>query len=330
MVESFLRPVTQFNRVASIVLSDGKLGIDLSDFHYRFDIQAMDTESPNNMALRVFNLSDKTIARIKGEFSTVTVTAGYKGNTGVIFTGTIKQLRSGRESNISRYLDIFAADSDLELNYGIVRQTLAAGSKPQDAISAVSRAYGFTADPVQPAVNTEGVNPASLSRGKVLWGLGRSVLRDAAKTLNASWSVQGRQIQVLPMQAYLPNEVVELTSQTGLIGVPEQTDAGISARCLLNPRIVVGGLVKINNAAINHYLRGVKSVNPALDKDGIFGVAFNSWKEVQYGASVASDGIYRVLVVEYTGDNRGQDWYCNLVMLAANPSNKTDPVVAKN
>lgn len=307
--------IKQFIRKGSVVVSNGSLSMDLSDFHYTFSIQAMDTESPNNARVRIYNLSDKTADRIKGEFSRILISAGYEGNVGKIFEGTIKQIKRGREDNISRYVELFSADSDLGYNFGIVNQAIKAGSNPLDRIKAIAPSLGSGGAPLLPDLST--VNPASLSRGKVMFGMARTVMRDEAENLDATWSIQKEKVQVIGMRSYLPNEVVELTSQTGMIGVPEQTDQGISVRCLINPKLVVGGLIKINNAAINQLTKGV------------FDVPFNQWTGIQFAASTASDGLYRVYVIDYNGDIRGQPWYCDLVCLAINPSNKVSPVVCR-
>jgi len=136
-------------------------------------------------------------------------------------------------------------------------------------------------------------------------------LRQEVATQGASWSIQNGQVKILPLDGYLPDEVVVLNGQTGLIGRPEQTVDGIRARALINPAIQVGGRVQIDNKAINQTLQQ----NP----DGA-PVPYNQWAGLQLLANIATDGVYRVLVIEYDGDTRGPAWYMDLVLLAIDAS----------
>lgn len=304
----------QYKRKASLLLVDDDEVLDLSNLRFRFQVKAMDVESPNNAAIRVYNLSRDTLVKIRGEFSRVILQAGYENNFGVIFDGTIKQFRIGREGTTDTYLDILAADGDLAYNLALVNKTLAAGSSSGDRIAATTdamRQRGVTG--VQNQLQTTG---GILPRGKVLFGLARAKLRDEVETLGATWSIQQGVVTIIPKTGYLPNEIVVLSGQTGLIGRPEQTVDGVKARCLINPNIFVGARVQIDNKAINQLVQS----NPANAP-----VPYNQWTGVQLVANVTTDGIYRVYVIEYDGDTRGQQWYADLVLLAVDPS--TDQVI---
>lgn len=302
--------IEQFGRKASLVLVQGDGGLDLSQLRFRFNVKAMDAESPTNAEIRVYNLSDDTVKRIRGEYSRVVLQAGYEGNFGVIFDGTIKQYRIGRENGTDTYLDILAADGDTAYNFALVNRTLRAGSTSLDRINAAIDAMapkGVTAGNVL-IPNTGGTLP----RGKVLWGLARAALRGEAESNYATWNIDKGKVQVIPRKAYAPGEVVVLNGRTGLIGRPEQTVDGIRARCLINPAIVVGGRVQIDNAAINQTLQQNPDAAP---------VPYNQWAGLQLLANIAADGVYRVFVIEYEGDTRANAWYAELTLLAIDQAN---------
>jgi len=103
-----------FGRKASMLLVQGDKALDLSDMHFRFKTVQEDAEAPGNCEIRVWNLSEATIKTIRGEYTKVILQAGYdEAPFGVIFTGTIKQYRIGREPDaVNNYLDILAADGD--------------------------------------------------------------------------------------------------------------------------------------------------------------------------------------------------------------------------
>lgn len=292
-------------------------GIDLSDFHIKFQVMQNDEQSPSNSFIRVFNLSDKTADLIRNEYTGVTLQAGYEnGNFGIIFQGDIKQFRRGRVSATDTYLDILAADGDLGYNYGYSATTLEAGNTSvQSQATEIAKGMQFPIQHMPESGTVTGLEATGgvLPRGKVLFGMGRALMRTCARTMGATWSIQDGKIVVLPLTGYLPTDAVELNVGSGLIGMVEQTDNGICATCLLNPKLVIGGLVKIDNAAINQTFQTDKS----------FLIPYNQWKGVQILATVADDGFYRLYVVEHLGDNRGNEWYSKLTCLKFDKSSNT-------
>jgi len=276
--------------------------VDLSQFHIQFHTLNQDDEGPSNVNIRVFNLGQTTVQNLlKYDFSQVTLQAGYEGQFGVIFTGNIKQFRTGRLNGTDTYLDILAADGDLLYNFGTVATNIAAGSTAQQRRQAIASSAGVTLKDYTTLGGT-------LPRGKVLWGNLKVMMRQQTDEADASWSIQNGGIQVLPLTGYLPGQSVVLNNLTGLIGIPEQTQEGIKARCLINPKIVVGGRVTLNSKLVNQTIQA--GALPDL-------VPAASYANPQYLATVGkNDGDYRVYVAEHTGDSRGQEWYTDLTLLA--------------
>lgn len=304
---------TQWIRKATLFLTDpatGK-GLDLSEFHFKFKCVAADTESPNNASVRVYNLSRDTVKKVRSEFSTVVLQAGYEGNFGVIFKGTIKQWRVGRENATDTYLDILAADGDVGYNFATVNATLAPqNSAPKDRVNAIIG--GFSQHGVGPGSvllpNTGGVLP----RGKVLFGMARVALRQEVWSQGATYSIQQGAINILPLSGYLPGTAVVLNQLTGMVGQPESTVDGIKVRCLMNPRIQAGALIQIDNKSINQTIQ----TNPNAP------IPYNQYTGIQLLASVSDDGLYRVYSAEFEGDTRGQPFYTDITALAFNPDTK--------
>lgn len=297
----------QFNRKATLILSEGEKALDLSAMHFTFRTVQQDVESPNNCSIRVYNLSEPTVKQALREFSRVTLQAGYEEAAGVIFQGTIKQFRVGRENATDTYLDILAADGDLAYNQSIVAKTLAAGSTPDQRIKAAIEAMGGQGvGPGASMAYTGGILP----RGKVLFGMARALLRQEVQSQNATWSINNGKVDIIPLAGYKPGTAVVLNSTTGLIGRPEQTVDGLKARSLLNPRLTIGGLIQIDNKSINQTIQQNPDAAP---------IPFNQYTGLQNLATVAADGLYRLYVVEHVGDTRGTEWYSDLVGLAVNP-----------
>lgn len=304
----------QYKRKATLVVSASgtTTGLDLSEAHFRFSTSSQDVESPAACFVRVYNLSDATMNRIRGEFDRVTLQAGYESNYGVIFDGSIKQYRLGRENATDRYIDILAADGDLGYNYSTINKTLAAGWTQEQTIKeAVAAMLGKGV--TEGFIDSQGLLGGTVPnpRGKVLFGLPRVILRQATASVGASWNIDQGKVNVIGLESYKPGEVVVLNALTGLIGLPEQTLEGVRARCLINPKLTVGGLVQIDNKSINQTVQQNPDAAP---------IPFNQWTGLQLLATVSKDGLYRVFTTEHEGDTRGNAWYTNLVCLAVNPS----------
>lgn len=302
----------QYLRQFNLVVADqAGNGLDLSGLRVKFAIKKSDAQTPNSAEIRVYNLAEETANRIRREFTRVTLQAGYESNFGVVFDGNIKQIRIGRENGTDSYLDIAAGDGDDAYNYAVVNTTLAAGATQRDQINASSA-----------ALSSRGVGdgfidstpPAKLPRGKVMYGMARNYLRQSAEASEASWSVQDGKLQLVKLTGVLPNQAVVLNSKTGLVGTPEQTNDGIKARCLLNPNLKIGGKVQINEDDVAQAkIENTDKNNP-----------------VNKPAAIEKDGFYRLLVVEHSGDTRGNDWYSDLVCLGVDATLPAGKQVKKN
>lgn len=287
----------QFLRTCQLIVfgRDGD-GLDLSELRIKFSVKRSDTMTPNVADIRVYNLEEQTALRIRKEFTRVILQAGYEGNFGVIFQGNIKQVILGRESATDTFIDIVAGDGDRAYNFAIVNATLAKGSTQADQVAAAVTAMtpkGVTAGHL-------GTLPANqLPRGKSMYGNARNYLRDAAQTTQHSWSIQDEKVTFVAKKAYLPGERVILTSKTGMIGTPQQTNEGVNVKCLLNPNLRIASRVQIDNASIQRFKINLSVPNSAAN----------------IPAPLTADGVYYVLVVEHTGDTRGIEWYSNLICL---------------
>ncbi|WP_144156562.1 phage protein [Paraburkholderia sp. BCC1885] len=311
----------QFGRQASLIVSTGTQGLDLSQLRFKFQTRNADTQAPNTLYVRIYNLAPTTVQTIQKEFTTVTLQAGYEsGNYGIIFQGTIKQIATGRERNVDSYLDIWAADGDEFYNFAVISLSLAAGQTPEQVINAIQSAPSVNGvAPVQYASDAQGLvagagagQAQALSRGKVLFGMTRDYARDWADKYGYRWSLQNGQFVVVPITGYRPGEAVVLSSTTGLIGIPEITNEGVTARALLNPLIRIGCLVQIAQSDINQITQ---------QQQGL-----------QYSPAVANAttaaGFYRVMLATFSGDTRANDWYVDIVCLAVDTTapNQNDSV----
>ena len=297
----------EYLRKLSLVVSSATQAIDFGSFWCTFTVRRGDLQTPNSLDARIYNVKPATASTIsKNEFTTVTLSAGYPGSVGLLFSGNIVQFRVGRVNQQDSYVDITAADGDRAYNYATISATAPAGTKQGSLADLIQQALAAKAGP-QGIV--KGYQPSfpegGLVRGKVLFGMARDECRDFALQNDCKWSIQDGALSFIPWTSYNsqggPPPVISVS--TGLIGVPEQTQQGINIRTLLNPNYRVGTLVQLNSQ-INQFRFGLDTQSQTSNP----GIALQNQANQQ--------GMYYVMVANHTGDTRGQNWYTDLTCLS--------------
>ena len=304
---------TQYLRNLSLIVADptGK-GIELGELRVTFEVRRGDLMTPNSCDAKVYNLSDATANRVYSkEFTQLALNVGYQDQPlQLIFRGTIKQARKGREDQKNAYVAITAADSDEVFNFSAGALTLAAGSTQSAGITAL---IGQMARSAVNQTLTQGYTPELKPnqglRGRTYYGMTRDELRDIAANNNCTVSIQDGQVTFVPLTAFIPGAAVLITPYTGLIGVPEQTQNGLEMTVLMNPAIKIGQLVKLDSSDVNQYRYGLDLTSQVLNQN-----------LAQSTTKLNADGLYYVLKAEHTGDTRGTAWYTKLTCLSVDAS----------
>lgn len=297
----------QFIRKVSLIVGDsGAQGLDLSELHIRFTIWCATIQSPKHTVIRVYNLSDDTVKRMQKEFTRVFLSAGYGDGIAQIFSGSIKQIRRGRENATDTFVDIIAADGDTAYNFATLNTTLAAGWTATDVYNAILlslKPYGVTAGYAPTFPPTKG------TRGKSMYGMTRDFLRELANSAGSYWSIQDGRLNIIPISGYIPGPAQVVTNKTGMIGVPTQTVDGIIVKSLLNPNIIPGGRIQIDNASVQQ-----------IQFDVSYGAVNNFYdpNNASKNTGLDADGLYKVYALTMTGDTRGQDFYSDMICAAVN------------
>lgn len=292
----------QYIRKASLIIGAGSDALDLSNMQFTFHVQAAVIGTPKTAFIRVFNLKGDTARRVTQEGELVILSAGYGGNFNTIFQGEITQARIGRENGTDTYLDITAADGDQIYNFAVVCFSVKAGSDVIGRLRMLAKASDLPEGTIQAPENG-----AKLSRGAVYFGMARDRLRQECASIGTNWCINDGKLDVIAEGGYKSGEVPVITAASGLVGVPEQTDLGVSFKCLLNPNLQKDILVQIDNSLIRQF--GYTTSNLEIAK--------------QLGAvpPLDADGFYKILYVNHYGDTRGNDWYSDVVAYSKITSN---------
>ena len=319
-------------KLSIVVATDGGEGLDLAEFRVVFQVRRGDFLTPNTCDVRIYNLATSTVNRLLtvGEFSRISISAGYVSSAaaGLIFTGSIKQVRAGRVDQRDSYVDITAADGDEIYNFAVTSRAFAAGTGPRGPIaeflSSMLLAASLKNPELRAATDTKAVEghiPEIATdgsiRGFVIHGNLRDELDDFARQHDLMPSIQDGKLTLIPQAGFIPGEVAILSPSTGVVGIPEQTQNGVEVRMLLNADLKIGQLVRIDST-INLYRYG-------LDFASMKGNLTAADKQLRRN----SDGLYYVMAANHSGDTRGNDWYTDLICLAVDatvPMDAASPI----
>lgn len=325
------------------LLDQNGQGVMLSDFKVTFQIEWADTRWPRVANVKIYNLSRETTNKILGqEFSKIRIIAGYDGlaqevdasqvgiardipadksgqtggqNYGLIFDGDIRFTITGKDNVTDSWVLIQAIGDHEAFLYANTVTTLAAGHTVADLLAANMK--GFNAFGVTQGITGDMPNTV-FPRGRVVFKSSRDVMDNIAKQCNATWQLVDGQVQMVPEDKYI-HEAIVLSADTGLIGMPQQTmGAGVNVRCLINPNIRINGLIQLDQASVYRAALGNGEV---AQSPGRIREVEESGNLVVVGslsqpASIATDGVYIVKAIDYTGDTRGQAWYMDLMCFA--------------
>lgn len=322
--------VKQFLRACSILVADQKgNGVEItppgeSILRARFTVGYQST-TPAAFHCRVYNLSNTTVQKITNlanepfnrssglpAFQTsakIIFKAGYGdiSQIPVLFNGQVYQMRVGKERNTDTFLDIFAQDGSMSHYTDSMNTTFSKGYNNTDVYNALGASlgkWGVTTNP--PPMGLDG--PAAV-RGKVLYGKTTSHITSLAFNNNFTWAIQDMQLQAIPKYSFAPGSLVVVNSETGMIGIPEQTDQGIQCTVLLNPAIKWGTQIHINQNDIVHLTNKDQGLVTSTTSGQATGVP-----------PLNADGRYVVLHAEHTGDTRSNEWYTKFVCLTVDPT----------
>ncbi|MNG60901.1 hypothetical protein D3C81_17820 [compost metagenome] len=318
-------------------------GVSLSDFKVTFRIEWADTRFPRVANVKIYNLSADTQNRILGqEFTKIRMIAGYDGiapdvsadqvgvarkvdpaqagqrdgqNYGQIFEGDIRFSITGKDNPTDSWVLIQAVGDHEAFLYAMVNTTLASGYTVADIHRVAMKS--FNAFGVTQGI-TGDMPTTVFPRGLPLFQPAREVMDSVAQMCNATWQLVDGQVQMVNEGKYI-HEAIVLNSETGLIGMPQQTmGAGVNVRCLINPNIRINGTIQLDQMSV--YRASLSDSEIAQSSGRISETDQNGnlvvTGSLQQPASVATDGVYIVKAIDYTGDTRGQAWYMDLMCFA--------------
>lgn len=288
-----------FGRRYRIIVSD-KNGnaLDISQLHCVFYISKTIQMEPNTSELIIYNLNAQTENFILINATRITIEAGYEGaQFGLIFDGDILQTIREKENANTFKLTIIALDSDRAINFDVVNFSIARGQTPRDIVNHMATA----ANPISLGSISEKLSEKRLTRGKVLFGKASDYYRQIAKSNELHYFMDDGSLNLISLSDLPSDEIIELSPQSGLVGIPEQTDYGVSGQCLLNPQIKLNSLLHIDNSLVR-----LKRIDANGTTGAVIGGNSNSNSDVRNRIIAEAKQICDDPNIQYSQEYRGQ------------------------
>lgn len=282
----------QYMRQYRLVIKkkDADVGLEITGLRCTFSIQKAVSDAPDYSVVTIYNPSEKMKGEGASNGDTVILEAGYKdGNYGMIFMGQVVQTTLFRESQVDTALKLVCQDGDEFLKAAFVMKTVGRGSTPYDVVNMCIDGR----DGVQRGVIASSMSMARLPRGKVMFGKKSKYLKAAARKNQCQFYIEDGKVNIVAAEGYGSEKAVVLNPETGLIGMPEQTDDGVKGQCLINPSIKLNTRIYINSGDVN-------AMQDTIDQEG---------KRTHHAMN--TNGIYKIVKLAYEGDTHGDQWYCS-------------------
>ena len=244
------------------------------DFRIWFKVVRSIGEELNTAEVEISNLSEYTRRNIQRDNQVCLIEAGYRGGIEVLAIADVTRSII-RHSPPDIITSIECSDGAKALRDRRVNLSFEAGASVQRVLDRIAQELALGTRATGTRADGEYLSGVSFS------GTAKDALNQVTRKAGLIWSIQNGELQISDRVDANQSRAVKLTPETGLLDSPEPLDdpeeetekrrgRGYRVRTLLNPKIVPGDEIIIESREV--------------------------------------DGVYRVDVVEHTGDTRGQEW----------------------
>lgn len=246
----------------------------IDDLQVTFDVEKTLGKGPNSASVAITNLAGTTRAALQEKGALFVVQAGYEANIATIFKGDVRTIEHIKEPSEWK-TKIKAGDGDRAYQFARVSENFPAGSKVGDVLRTVadpmSKRYGIE----MPDFNSvPGMGELQYANGYVAVGRVSKEMDRILVAAGYEWSIQDGRLQILKPGVTPTQQVVHLSSDSGLVGSPEYCAPEkkgkppiLKFKALLSPQIFPGGLLSFSS--LRHKgIHLVKKCKHTGDTDG--------------------------------------------------------------
>lgn len=308
-----LRVVFSINTMMLMVAWEASVSI------YNLSASTANTIGGNSAQSQLGQGLSLTDAIVQGD--QVSISAGYAPFSGgsafspssnLIYTGNILQSIATRENVVDTKLTLRCLSNLAVVSFGSVNFARSKSDTDLDVLNQIITNAGMKIDQIDSA-SAQALQNQTYPRGQAIYGRPYPLIADIAKqhsifswvdpqnglnmrTFNSS-GITPKYVYGPPNFKNQPNNVpTGSTIKPTILGVPEQTQNGVTFRVLMDPQLKLYDPIQIaGNTAINGYQFNYGSLPPLPN----------------------ASGVYLVGGIRHVGDSRGRgdDWYTEITAL---------------
>lgn len=246
------QPKGLFGRIA--VIQSWAVTISSEEFDFEFTVPFDDDLEANEAEITVYNLTPTTIKNLIYN-KPLTITAGYKGDTGVIFSGYISKVTTKR-SGVDKVTKILALDSFDLKERDLANVTYAAGTYASYILKDLINKTHLPVAVFEPRRDWKYEDAITINSGLM------DSIRKYSEVCGIITYINKGKVYAQQAQKGI-NGYFNLSADTGMIESPEEfqeeqqaedykdTINGYNVKMLLQHRITTGSIVKINSREVN-------------------------------------------------------------------------------
>lgn len=272
--------VRQWKRIVEVTVSGKGGSFTARDLKIDFSVSKGIGSKQNTATISIWNLSASHRKQLGEELDKIELKVGYQGGPlSTIFKGNIRDVTHTKETADVKS-EMECGDGDEAFSKGAVSKTFPAGTKPKEIVE-------YLAGEMPGATKGEmkGIDDLPAYKRPVsLFGWSWAEMDKIGREHGFYWSIQNGQVEAVKNDLALQGTTV-VSSETGMLGIPEITDKGVKIKALLNPNIAPGRLIDVRSDFLDE--------ESGRDK-----------RKTDQGG-----GIFRVSDVTFTGTTRGEEFY---------------------
>lgn len=251
--------------------------------HINFSFQKADLEAANTGKVEIWNLNPEHLAMLDEDGCCVAVKAGYNEHLSLIFAGRVSYATTTLDG-ANRKTEIEVVDSLVELSGTNVSLSYKGKVNWKTIFDDTAKQMGVA---VSYSYNATFVD---IPNGYSYVGKAKNVFSKGCDCCGLTWSIQNGVLQIKKKGDTMSREVYVLSSDSGLIGIPQKVvvaeneetgknEMGWDVEYLLNGAINIDDYVKLESKTVTGY--------------------------------------FRVYSIEISGDNISGDWLCKARLMEA-------------
>lgn len=252
-------------------------------FKIDFSVKKTLGSKQNSGTVTIWNLTKSNREKLGEEFKKLTLEVGYEdGGMAVLVEADIRDVEHEKSSpDISSQISF--GDGDKGVNKGAVSKTFPKGTKPKEVIQHVVKQM-----PGLELGKTKGLDDLlAYKRPVSVYGWAFRALDGVGREQKLYWNIDKGKVNFVKNDEHL-GQCAVISKETGMIGVPQETDKGVKVKALIEPDVAPGFMIKVESNFLD--------LSSGRDKR----------------QSDAGGGEFRVNAVTFTGSTRDEAFYMEI------------------